>query len=209
MRILFFGDSITDMARDRKYGNLIYGYGVGYVNLIASELRYIDPIKFDIINRGISGNRIVDLYARVKSDVWNFEPDVLSILIGVNDIWHEIGDSNGVDIERYEKMYRILLEDTKKRLPNLKIMLLEPFFLVGSATKEHLDEFSKVKEYAKVVKKLAKEFDCVFVPLQDKLEEGAKKFGAEYYLYDGVHPDVAGAKLIANEWLKYFDSAIK
>ena len=209
MRILFFGDSITDMARDRKYNDLIYGQGVGYVNLIASELKYSDPVNFEVINRGISGNRIVDLYARVKSDVWNFEPDVLSILIGVNDIWHEIGDFNGVDIERFEKMYRILLEDTKKRLPNLKIMLLEPFFLVGSATKEHIEEFSKVKEYAKVVKKLANEFDCAFVPLQDKFDEAAKKFGAEYYLYDGVHPDCAGAKLIANEWLKIFDKDIK
>ena len=209
MRILFFGDSITDMARDRKYNDLIYGQGVGYVNLIASELKYSDPVNFEVINRGISGNRIVDLYARVKSDVWNFNPDVLSILIGINDIWHEIGDFNGVDIERFEKMYRILLEDTKKRLPNVKIMLLEPFFLVGSATKEHIEEFSKVKEYAKVVKKLANEFDCAFVPLQDKFDEVAKKFGAEYYLYDGVHPDSAGAKLIANEWLKIFDKDIK
>lgn len=209
MRILFFGDSITDMARDRKYNNLIYGQGVGYVNLIASELKYSDPVNFEVINRGISGNRIVDLYARVKSDVWNFNPDVLSILIGINDIWHEIGDFNGVDIERFEKMYRILLEDTKKCLPNVKIMLLEPFFLVGSATKEHIEEFSKAKEYAKVVKKLANEFDCAFVPLQDKFDEAAKKFGAEYYLYDGVHPDSAGAKLIANEWLKSFNKDIK
>ena len=204
MRILFFGDSITDMARDRKYGNLIYGYGVGYVNLIASELRYIDPIKFDIINRGISGNRIVDLYARVKSDVWNFEPDVLSILIGVNDIWHEIGDSNGVDIERYEKMYRILLEDTKKRLPNLKIMLLEPFFLVGSATKEHLDEFSKVKEYAKVVKKLAKEYNLDFVSFASVLKPAVEKYGVEKIVPDGVHPQILGAKLMADEWIRVY-----
>jgi lysophospholipase L1-like esterase len=209
MRLVFFGDSITDGKRDRENDFINTSYGNGYVRDIVADLFSIDPNGYEVIKRGISGNRIVDLYARVKSDVWNFNPDVLSILIGVNDIWHEIGDFNGVDIERFEKMYRILLEDTKKRLPNLKIMLLEPFFLVGSATKEHIEEFSKAKEYAKVVKKLANEFDCAFVPLQDKFDEAAKKFGAEYYLYDGVHPDSAGAKLIANEWLKSFNKDIK
>ena len=77
-----------------------------------------DPTKHEIFNRGISGNRVVDLYARIKSDVWNLKPDVLSILVGVNDVWHELDIANGVDIERYERIYGMMLEETLERLPN-------------------------------------------------------------------------------------------
>ena len=203
MKILFYGDSITDMgrSRERDYGT---GFGVGYPNFIAGKLGYEDPEKYTFINRGIGGNRIVDLYARIKVDVWNHEPDVLSVLIGINDILHEIGGKNGVDIVRFEKVYRMMIEDTLERLPDLKIMLCEPFVLEGGATTEHMDQFLEVKKYAAVVKKIAEDYGCVFVPLQAKFDEEAAKHGAKYYLYDGVHPDAAGAKLIANEWLKAF-----
>ena len=102
MKIVLFGDSITDMGRDRinNQPNYLGSYGCGYPIFIAGELYKQDPTKHVIYNRGISGNRIVDLYARIKMDVWNLKPDVLSILIGINDIWHEIGDKNGVDIVR-------------------------------------------------------------------------------------------------------------
>ena len=80
MKILFFGDSITDMDRRKDIDGRAFGYGVGYVNSIASTLMYENPEKYEIINRGISGNRIVDLYARIKTDVWNLKPDVISIL---------------------------------------------------------------------------------------------------------------------------------
>ena len=204
MRIVFYGDSITDMGRNRNGDKNASGYGFGYPNFIAGDLLYEAPEKYDIINRGISGNRIVDLYARVKADVWNLEPDVWSILIGINDIWHELGGKNGVDIVRFEKVYRMLLADTKERFPNLKIMLCEPFVLEGTATSGNMEAFLEIKEYAKVVKKLADEFGCAFVPLQKAFDEAAAKHGAAYYLYDGVHPDSAGARLIANEWLKVF-----
>ena len=85
MKILFFGDSITDMARSREKDGNAFGYGMGYVNSVSSTLKYEDPTKYEIINRGISGNRVVDLYARIKADVWNHNPDLISILIGVND----------------------------------------------------------------------------------------------------------------------------
>ena len=129
MKIIFFGDSITDAKRIRcstesgripeTYSIEPNTYGSGYVFLTAAQLFYEKPQYYQILNRGISGNRIVDLYARIKMDVWNEEPDVLSILIGINDIWHEIARKNGVDIERFERMYRMLIEDTKKRLPNI------------------------------------------------------------------------------------------
>jgi lysophospholipase L1-like esterase len=208
MKILFYGDSITDMNRIRDHEDgSVYSYGVGYTNFVVGELNYQDPTKHEFINRGISGNRIVDLYARVKIDVWNHKPDVLSILIGVNDVWHEISRENGVELDRWERVYRTMLQETKERLPNIKLIILEPFILEGSATdgEERWERFQAVKEYAKVAKKLAEEFGAQFVPLQDKFDEARAKFGADYYTFDGVHPLAAGAKLIATEWLKAFD----
>lgn len=204
MKIVFFGDSITDASRSRDGDFKQSNYGYGYVRAAAGALLSENPLKYQIINRGISGNRVVDLYARIKSDVWNLQPDVLSILIGVNDVWHEVGSRNGVEIDRFEKVYRMLLEDTKAKLPDVKLILLEPFVLKGAATQEHYEEFLEVKKYAEVVAKLAKEYGARFVPLQEKFDEAAAKYGVEAYLSDGVHPAVAGSQLIADEWLKVF-----
>ena len=204
MKILFYGDSITDMGRNRECNDRAFGYGVGYVNSIASTLKYENPEAYEIINRGIGGNRIVDLYARIKADVWNHKPDLISILIGVNDVWHELYGENGVELNRFEKVYRMLIEDTKAQLPNVKFILCEPFVLKGTATEEKYEGFCEVKKYAAVVKKLAAEYEIPFVALQDKFDEVAKVHGGAHYLYDGVHPDVAGGKLIAEEWLKVF-----
>ena len=103
----------------------------------------------------------------------------------------------------------MLLEDTKAALPNVKIVLMEPFILEGSATRERYEDFLAVKDYAQVVKKLADEYNAVFVPLQKVLDEAAKKHGAEAYLADGVHPGVAGSHVIADEWLKTFHREIE
>lgn len=206
MKIVFFGDSITDMGR--TYENDTVFMGNGYAFYVAGDLKRKDP-SIQTINRGISGNRVVDLYARIKCDVWNLEPNVLSILIGVNDIWHEIGRKNGVDLERFTKVYDMLIEDTIKVLPNVKIILCEPFVLKGSATEENYNEFLQVKDYAKVVKKLAEKYKLEFLPLQDALDSAAEKSQASDYLYDGVHPDVAGARLIADEWMKLYNEKIK
>ena len=80
---------------------------------------------------------------------------------------------------------------------------MEPFVLRGSATLENFDRFLEVKDYAKVVKELAKKHEVHFIPLQDKFDKKAEEFGPEYYLWDGVHPSVAGATLIAEAWIKY------
>ena len=208
MRILFFGDSITDANRNRESDCTLGGYGLGFVRSVAGTLMCEAPDKYAIINRGIGGHRLVDLYARVKSDCWNLQPDVLNILIGVNDVWHEIAAKNGVEIDRFENIYRMMLKETKERLPNTKIIICEPFILKGKVTEEKYDEFLAVKEYAKVVKKIAIEFDCYFLPLQAKIDAFAEKYGVEACLSDGVHPAVGGAQLIANEWLKLFKEQI-
>ena len=160
MKILFFGDSITDMERNRNVAIGEYrSYGLGYPSVVASRLSERNPVEYQVVNRGIGGNRIVDLYARIKADVWNLKPDVLSILIGINDIWHEIHSQNGVELDRFEKFYRMIIEETKQILPNIKIVLFEPFVLKGTATEEHFEEFDGIREYAKLIKKLAKEYN--------------------------------------------------
>ncbi len=204
MKIVFFGDSITDMHREKTVDNMIYSYGSGYPFIVASELFRINPLKHEIINRGIGGNRTVDLYARIKEDVWNLNPDLLSILIGTNDVWHESMRKAGIEIERFEKVYRLIIEETMANLPNCKIILMEPFFLKGRATNEILEDFSRIYDYAKVVKKLANEYNLPIVLLQDAFNDKANKYGPEPYLYDGVHPMVAGATLIADNWLEVF-----
>ena len=209
MKILFFGDSITDANRDRETDCGLRSYGVGFVRTIAGKLLFDEPTGYTIINRGVSGNRIVDLYARIKKDLWNETPDFLSILIGVNDIWHEIAHQNGVDLARFERIYRSIIEETQERLPNIKILLCEPFVLLGAATQDAYERFLEVKEYAKIVKKLAEEYGLYFLPLQDKFDEYSEKYGATQYLFDGVHPSVAGAQLIANEWLALFEEIKK
>jgi len=206
MRVLFFGDSITDANRTRDNDVAMTSKGSGYVRDVASDLKVIDPLGIEVINRGISGNRVVDLYARVKMDLWNLNPDVISILIGVNDVWHEVAHQNGVELDRFIKVYKMLIEDTRKALPNAKIILMEPFVLKCAATEERYDEFLAVKDYAKAVKELAKEYCLDFLPLQDRLDEAASKYGEKECLMDGVHPNMLGARIIADEWLKLFKS---
>ena len=210
MRILFYGDSITDMHHDQSVDGAIYSYGSGYPFVVMSKLSERNPNEFFVINRGIGGNRITDLYSRIKRDVWNLKPDVLSILVGVNDVWHELEPAwrNGVDIDRFDRMYRMLLDDTMKVIPDTKIMLCEPFILHGKTTDLMIEGFSRVFDYAKVVRQIAKDYNLPFVELQKPLSEAAEKYGPEPYLYDGVHPMVAGATLIANEWIKVFDKEI-
>ena len=211
MKILFYGDSITDAGRDRETTYEPASYGYGYVKYIVESLNAENAAKYDLINRGISGNRIVDLYARIKVDCWNHAPDLISILIGVNDVWHEIEGGNGVELDRFEKVYRMLIEDTLNKLPNVKILLCEPFVLKGTSTtyKDGIwEKFLAVYDYAAVVKKLANEYGLYYLPLQEKLSKAAKGCEGEY-LCDGVHPAETGAKWIANEWLKVFKTQIE
>ena len=207
MKVLFFGDSITDAGRDRETNFEDASYGNGYVKYVVENLLANGYKREDLLNRGCGGHRIVDLYARIKIDCWNWQPEFLSILIGVNDIWHELDFQNGVELDRFEKVYRILIEDTKKRLPSTKILLCEPFILKGSATVDDGDKWEKfleVYKYAAVVKKLAEEYGLYFLPLQDKLT-AAENAGVTDVLSDGVHPAENGAKLIAQAWLEKFE----
>ncbi|MBE5733897.1 MAG: lysophospholipase [Clostridiales bacterium] len=209
MKIVFFGDSITDASRNRTTETDYSRFGYGYVMQTVGRLYEKSLADYEVYNRGISGNRIVDLYARIKSDLWNLEPDLISILIGVNDVWHEINYQNGVELDRFEKVYRTIIEETKQKLPNVKFILCEPFVLKGEATELNYERFLQVKDYAKVVKKLANEYGLYFLPLQEELDKVAQEVGESLVLKDGVHPTVQGAVVIAKQWMKLFNQIEK
>lgn len=201
--ILFQGDSITDANRDRGLYQKHF-IGQSYVFLIASRLANDHADKNPVfVNRGISGNRVSDLYARWNEDAFSLNPDVISILIGVNDAWRTMSEEPSGVTDRFERAYRHLLEETKEVLPDTRLILCEPFVLKGVATEAKWEEWQKlVGKYQTIVRELAEEFGAVFVPLQDAFDEAAKRAEPAYWLYDGVHPSAAGHDLIARRWLE-------
>jgi lysophospholipase L1-like esterase len=207
--ILFQGDSITDADRNRTND---LSMGCGYPTLVTGHLGAAFPYQYKFYNRGIGGHRVVDLYARIKADMINLKPDYMSILIGINDVWHEIGGHNGVDAEKFEMVYGWMIEELLRELPDLKLMLLEPFVLPGSATRSN-DENPGRWEYFRsetdlrrtVVKRLAEKYDLVFVPLQERFSAANADAPEDgYWLSDGVHPTAAGHELIKQAWLEGF-----
>ena len=203
IKFLFQGDSITDADRRRDNDS---NYGYGYPNLFAAEILKNRPYEFEFVNRGISGNRIVDVYARIKADIINLKPDYMSLLIGVNDVWHELNDGNGVATEKFEKVYDMLVSEIIEALPDIKIILLEPFVLKGCGTERYYDAFREdVINHAGAVKRIADKYNLKFVPLQAKFDEAAKGGNDTYWLADGVHPTPAGHCLIKDEMMKAFE----
>ena len=205
--ILFVGDSITDAGRNREDPRNL---GQGYPCFIAGRLGLSAPGKYHFLNRGISGDRVVDIYARIKQDILNLKPDVVSILVGINDVWHEMDFRNGINASKFEKIYRMLLEEIREALPNTKIILIEPFVLKGTATATQLTWFiEEVTARANAVRKLAAEFSLPFLPLQADLNELAKQAPEEYWLIDGVHPTVNFHQYIADKWIHSFEKYLE
>lgn len=207
--ILFQGDSITDVGRNRERNDML---GWGYPRLVEAQLGFDCPGAYNFQNRGIGGNRILDLYARIVKDILNIAPDYLSILIGVNDIWHGLDDENGTGLARFEKVYDMLLTELQEALPDTKIMIMEPFILRGAATDNREDQpdrweifSSGVYQVAAIVKSLAEKHAVKFIPLQEKFNEAEKLAPAAYWLFDGVHPSAKGHELIKRQWLKAFE----
>ncbi|MEO6150603.1 MAG: SGNH/GDSL hydrolase family protein [Mucilaginibacter sp.] len=202
LKILFQGDSITDGNRTRDNDrNHIMGHGYAY--LIASRLGYDHPERqFHFYNRGISGNKVPDLDARWQTDTLGIKPDILSILIGVNDAQAALNDKANT-AELYEKGYRDLLQQTKTALPGVVLVICEPFILpVGRVKADWENWHRETAKRQAIAKALATEFNAVFVGLQDKFNEALEKASADYWMWDGIHPMPAGHELIAREWLK-------
>lgn len=208
--VLFQGDSITDCGRSRQTANDC-NLGDGYATIVSGILGAQSQGAYTFYNRGISGNRIVDVYARIKKDIINLKPDYMSIMIGVNDVWHEYGEQNGVETPKFEKIYDMLIEEIKEALPNIKIMILEPYVLEGTSTANYEDDpnrfeyFEKnVAEKREAAKRVAQKHGLTFVPLHDELRE-VDKINKGVWSFDGVHPTVLGHGFIASEWLKAFE----
>ncbi|MBR6754450.1 MAG: SGNH/GDSL hydrolase family protein [Clostridia bacterium] len=208
-RILFQGDSITDCGRDR---NNFYGMGDGYANLVKASLGCDFPNEYEFINRGVSGDRIVDLYARIKADFINLKPDYASIYIGVNDTWHEILNNNGVDTAKFEKIYTMYIDEIMASCPDIKLMIIAPFVLEGIATcnieekPNRLEQFKRdVAEKAVVAKRIAEKYSLPLIELQPAFDEACKTASADYWTLDGVHPTAFGHEIIKRLWLETFE----
>ena len=200
--ILFQGDSITDGNRGRNSDpNHIHGHGYQYI--LASEILAENLGKnVTVYNRGISGNRIADLYARWIEDCLNLEPTVLSILVGINEMIFEYDHKCGALPERFKKTYKLLIEEVLVKNPDTKIIIMEPFF--GKHRESGPDEFIRknIVFYQKASKEIAEEFGLIFVPLQEMFNEASKSCDIFELLWDGVHPTTAGHQLIARQWKK-------
>ncbi|WP_437228699.1 SGNH/GDSL hydrolase family protein [Planctomicrobium sp. SH661] len=202
--ILFQGDSITDAGRSRETANepnLRSTLGGGYAWMAASQV-LVDhaPGELKIFNRGISGNKVPDLAARWDVDCLQLKPDVLSILIGVNDVWHRRNGKYQGTLESYEADYRTLLKRTLDALPNVKLVICEPFILKAGAIDDSWSpEFDGFRA---VAKKMSEEFKTVFVPFQAAFDRAVAYAEPKEWAGDGVHPSLYGASLMAHEWIK-------
>ncbi len=204
--ILFQGDSITDAGRNRKaqQPNHPSGFGHGYPYLIASYLLGMRPeADLKCYNRGISGNKVPDLHARWETDALELKPALISILIGVNDIWHKLGGRYQGTVEDYEKGYTELLERTEKALPKTRIVVCEPFVLrCGAVNDTWFPEFDQRRAAAKRVAEAA---EATWVPFQSMFDEAISRAKPEYWAGDGVHPSMAGHALMGATWLKHVE----
>jgi lysophospholipase L1-like esterase len=179
--------------------------------MVMGELGYQRPYAFTCYNRGISGDRVVDLFARIRKDMIHLKPDYMSILIGVNDVWHDLMFGNGVAVDKFEMVYGLIIEELLHELPNLKLMLLEPFVLPGSATEateavpyrwEYFQKELGLRQAA--VRRVAEKYGLIFVPLQEKFNALNANAPAGYWLRDGVHPTPAGHAMIKEAWMEAF-----
>lgn len=203
--VLFQGDSITDCGRkkDNNQCNNIDQLGIGYALFTATQLmKDYAGAQLKIYNRGISGNKVFQLRERWEIDTLAFQPDILSILIGVNDYWHTLSGGYKGTVEVYENDLRNLLAYTKEKLPKVQLVLCEPFVLKGGAAIDEPRWFPMFDAYRVSAKKLASEFNAVFVPYQSAFDAAMKLAPARYWSADGVHPDLPGRQLMADVWLE-------
>ena len=202
IRILFQGDSITDAGRDRRN---YYNLGNGYPSVAAPLIREAHPeLDIEFINLGISGNRTGQLFDRIKYDAVDLAPDIISILIGINDIWHRAIGVGTTD-EQIELNYRCIL-DRLKNETDAKIMILSPYLL-------DVDDKPRMREGLKtvlpIIRKLADEYADVYVPLDELFEEALKtQPEPKFYSGDGVHPNENGARFIGEHYAKAIEKLL-
>ena len=194
-RILFQGDSITDGKRGRNADpNHILGHG--YAFIIAAKFGAAFPeLKLDFINRGVSGNTVPDLQKRWQADTLDLKPDILSILVGVNDA------GRGLPMDQYEPAYEKIIAEARSANPQLKLVLCEPFTLPVGRKIEGYDTWSAdIKQRQAIVARLAKKHGAALVQFQRVFDDAIARAPADYWIWDGVHPTYRGHQLMADEW---------
>lgn len=202
-RLVFMGDSITDMKWGRDETDRNHYLGHSFVFLLAARLGVEMPeAKLDFYNRGISGNRIGNLRKRWERDAIATKPDLLSVLVGVNDVHSHLDD---LDVDQWEADYRYVLEASRRADPKLRIVLMDPFVL-ASGRLEPPSEYRRWRTQADrlgvVVGRLANDFEAVHVPLQAVFDQAEKDVSPEHWIWDGIHPLPQGHELIARHWLQ-------
>lgn len=207
LKVLFQGDSITDGGRSRNNDwNHVMGHGYAY--LVSSALWYdFSGLDLMFYNRGVSGDKISDLETRWQEDTFDLKPDLISILVGVNDLDQIV--EKKYTIEDWKTAYTNIIKKTSFSLPDAKIILCEPFLLPYAEmtridwTKEKAASHGRVMaKMQNIVSQLAMTYNLTFVPLQKTFEEACKKAPANYWIWDGIHPKPAGHELTARKWLK-------
>jgi lysophospholipase L1-like esterase len=200
--VLFQGDSITDAGRDREAAgaNVMQALGYGYVSHVAAELMLREPsLGLRVYDRGVGGDKVYQLADRWEPDCLALRPGVLSVLVGVNDYYHNFLHGTGGTVAEYENDYDTLLERTCAELPGIRLILGEPFLLkAGDITEAHVEGITAYRDAAR---RIAEKYRAVWVPYQRVFNEALKDAPAEYWAPDGVHPTPAGHMLMARAWL--------
>lgn len=202
VKLLFQGDSITDCGRSRAD---IHSLGNGYPKYAAEYLQKQFPeVDFEFINLGISGNQTKDLVQRLQEDFIDIQPDIVSILIGINDVWHHAGSRDWIDDEVFEQRYRTVLQGIKDST-KAKIMIMEPFLIpVEDKLYFREDLWKKIE----VIRKLAREYADVYLPTDGLLNSAFIGDNPLSYAEDGVHPSEKGAMYIAKLYTEYISRII-
>lgn len=201
--ILFQGDSITDSKRKRDdmLFNSAPAMGSGYAFLAASELLCSYPAKaLKIYNKGVGGDKVYQLAARWEEDCMKIKPNVLSIHVGVNDHWHVKSKGYTGTIKTYKDDFKALLDRTKQQNPDVRLIIGEPFGVAG--IKGNYEVWDPAfKDFRLAAKEIAEAYNAFFIPYQQVYDTAQKHAPGIYWTWDGVHPTMAGAKLMAAAWL--------
>lgn len=185
--ILFQGDSITDGNRGRTADpNHVMGHGYAFI-IAAKYGSLLAERNLTFLNRGVGGNRVSNLQDRWQKDSLDLRPDVLSILVGINDA------NGGISEAEYEERYEQLLATTVAALPTIKLVICEPFCLPVN---------DRVKAFQDIASRLADKYHAPLVRFQHVFEEANRRVGGTYWIWDGIHPTYSGHQLMADEWVR-------
>jgi acyl-CoA thioesterase I len=192
---LFTGDSITDMCRRTDPSGHL---GAGYVRPVA-EIAAASTPGVRVVNTGISGDRTTDLIDRWDADVIAHRPDILTILIGANDMWRRYDANTPMSAEQFSVNYATLLDAARDRLELRELVIMEPFLV--PMTPEQLPWPAEDLDAKRAVaREIAARYDAIFIPLNDLFTARAATDGAGSVIDDGVHPSAGGHELIAQTW---------